>query len=295
MVFTNRVLMVRPAHFGFNTQTQKSNTFQSVINLSESEIAKKAVEEFDMAVDKLRSLGVEVFVVQDAESPITPDAIFPNNWFSTHGNGNAYVYNMLTPNRKAEVNLHALAQAGYSEIEDLRHQNNFVLEGTGSMVIDHDAKIIYACVSERTELAALRTMGEELGMQVCAFTATNTVGIPIYHTNVMMFVMNGMVAICLESIFDANERQAVRKTIEQTGKEVLELSLVQLNNFSGNMIQLVNKHGSPILVASDRAWQGLSAVQKNKVKKLSAVCTLPISTIETIGGGSARCMIAELF
>lgn len=295
MAFTSKVMMVRPAHFGFNPQTLQSNSFQSKVNLPTADIAHRAKMEFDAAVKKLELCGIDVAVVIDSSNPITPDAVFPNNWFSTHGNGKAYVYTMLATNRKAEVNMAALAKLGYSNITDLRQQNDMVLEGTGSMVIDHEAKIIYACLSERTNLTLLQFMGKELGMEVCVFNASNTSQIAIYHTNVMMFVMNGMVAICLESIFDTHEHNMVRKTIERSGKKVLELSLTQLNNFSGNMIQLLNQEKQPVLVASETAWNGLTAQQQDKIEQLSAVCTIAIPTIETIGGGSARCMIAELY
>lgn len=295
MTFTSKVMMVRPANFAFNAQTKKSNSFQSVCNESETQITQQAKVEFDAAVEKLISYGIEVAVVNDSKTPINPDAVFPNNWFSTHTNGKVYIYNMLARNRKTEVNTNVIFDLGYSNITDLREQSALVLEGTGSMVIDQASKVIYACLSDRTNLSMLHFMGKELGMKICAFNASTSEGVAIYHTNVMMFVMNGMVAICLESIFDANEREMVRKTIECSGRKMLELSLAQVNNFSGNMIQLLNREKQPVLVGSDTAWNSLTALQQKRIKQLSAVCTIAIPTIETIGGGSARCMIAELF
>lgn len=292
--FTSKVFMIRPAHFGRNSETLETNSFQSKITYNtEVEIAEKAILEFDAAVVKLQRAGIEVRVFQDSEAPIKPDAVFPNNWISTHASGEIILYPMLTPNRKAEVRMDVVEELGSSKMYDFRTKPDLVLEGTGSVIIDHRAGMIYYGKSDRTNSVLVEKLAALLGFQTCGFTAVDHLNHPIYHTNVMMFVMHGFVGIGLESISSTAEREAVKETILNTGKKILELTYYQITQFAGNMLQLRNDKGGFVLVCSATAWKSLEKEQKELIKQQTEVVTLDIPTIELYGGGSARCMIAE--
>lgn len=293
MRFARKVFMVRPTHFGLNVQTAKTNSFQSKIKfIGDQEISNQARVEFDNAVNKMQGFGIDVQVFQDTETPIKPDAVFPNNWISTHSTGQVFVYPMLTKNRQSEVREDIISSLKPVKLIDLR-VSEAVLEGTGSMVMDHESKLIYCCFSERTHMELVEKVASELGYPIYGFHSTDHQNNPIYHTNVVMFVMNGLVGIGLETIKDELERNHMLQQILDSGKEPLELSYYQITQFAGNMLQVLNKQGSPVLVCSKTAWNSLDENQKKRIEKNSKVCQLDIPTIELYGGGSARCMIAE--
>jgi len=296
--FTSSIFMVRPASFGVNPETSGTNAFQSKILMDKADvIQQKAESEFDTMVDKIRKHGVNVKVFQDTKDEVRPDAIFPNNWISTHPNGPTVIYPMLAPNRRLEVREDVVDYVMTSEKIDLTSfaEKEVFLEGTGCMVIDHQKGIIYVARSQRVDEELVEKVAEKLNFSICRFLATDHQNNPIYHTNVAMFVTHTHVGIALETIANEKERAEVVRAIENSGKKVLELSYYQITQFSGNMIQLQNKSGKLVLIASRSGWSALDEKQKRELEKESEIVTVDIPTIEMYGGGSARCMIAEVF
>ena len=294
--FTDKIFMVRPSHFGLNPETLSTNSFQSKITYDNPEvIAEKAKLEFDNAVQKISEAGIVVDVFQDTELPVKPDAVFPNNWVSTHSDGTLITYPMLTPNRQLEVREDIIKHINPKYICDFRNTEGKVLEGTGSVVLDQKNKIIYVSYSERTHVDLVNRLSQKLGFAICGFHAADHQNNLIYHTNVIMFVMNQFVAICLETIKSQEEKEKVKQMIIDSGKEILELTYYQITQFSGNMLQLQRNDNNMILVCSASGWGALDADQKDKIKEVTEVVPIDIPTIELYGGGSARCMIAENF
>ncbi len=296
--FTDKIFMVRPSNFGMNPETAATNAFQTKILLDKAEnIRSKAQYEFDAMVIDIQNAGIEVKVFEDTLEPIKPDAVFPNNWITTHQNGEVVLYPMLADNRKLEVRLDVLEWLSPKTIHDYRKvgKDTQVLEGTGSVIFDHESKMMYLGVSARSDEGLAKKLAEQYGFTICSFDATDHQNNSIYHTNVLMFVMHGMVGIGLETIRDSVERKRVEKTILDSGKQILDLSYYQLTQFAGNMIQLQNSEGEYVLVASQTAWNALDDMQKQLVESQTKVVPVSIPTIETYGGGSARCMIAENF
>ncbi|MFT4155368.1 citrulline utilization hydrolase CtlX [Parafilimonas sp.] len=295
---TNTILMVRPVAFAYNAETAVSNKFQAPGNAEAAQV--KALEEFDAFVAKLRENDIEVTVVDDTPEPHTPDSIFPNNWISFH-NGIIILYPMYAANRRAERKQAVLDMIkdkfSVTGIIDLTgyEKDNIFLEGTGSMVLDRKSKIAYACLSERTSKSALEDFCARMNYTPCSFTATDANGNLIYHTNVMMSIADAYVVICLDSIKDAKERNAVVTTIQNTGKEIMPISFEQMNRFAGNMLQLENKKGEKILVMSEQAHKSLTYEEISSLQKYNRIIYSKLDTIEMNGGGSARCMIAEVF
>lgn len=295
------VLLVRPSHFVFNHETAVSNAFQNKLELeSEDSIKQKAFEEFDLFAAKLRARGVHVFVFDDTPTPQKPDAVFPNNWVSFHEDGRVILYPMLAENRRHERRLDIIdtlkQDFEISEVLDLspHEKEGRFLEGTGSIVFDHKNKIAYACLSPRTDKELFLEVCKYLKYQPVYFNAHDKNGVEIYHTNVMMCVAEKFAVICMESV-DENDREKVRESLESTGHEIVEISFEQMANFVGNMLSLMTKDGACILAMSGSAYECLTEAQKEKIGCHCELLYLPIKTIETIGGGSARCMIAEIF
>jgi hypothetical protein len=290
--------MVRPANFGMNPETAGTNAFQTKLQFEKEElVSQKAITEFDEMVTKLESSGVEVQVFQDSKSPVKPDVVFPNNWISTHENGEVVLYPMLAENRRLEFRPDVVDWLNPSNLIDFRdsqNQNTF-LEGTGSIVLDNEAKIMYVGISPRTNLKLAKNLAQKLDFTICSFHPTDHQNNSIYHTNVIMFVMHGFVSIGLETIRDKTEREMVKRTILNSGKQILELDYYQITQFAGNMIQLRNNKNELVLVCSTTAWNSLKADQKELIENKTKVITVEIPTIEMYGGGSARCMIAEKF
>ncbi|MGI8543401.1 MAG: citrulline utilization hydrolase CtlX [Aridibacter sp.] len=297
----NKILMVRPAKFGFNPQTAESNAFQKEVDLTDEEIQENAVWEFDSMVNKLRENGIEVLVCDDSESPSTPDAVFPNNWFSTHAGGTLCLYPMEAEARRFERNPQIInklkenfAVAKTLDFTEFENQNKF-LEGTGSLVLDHENKIAYASISSRTNEDALKDWSNKLDFEIFKFRSFDRNGKAIYHTNVMMCLGDDFAVACLKSISDKNEKRLFREKLYQTGKEIIEISFEQMNNFAGNMLLLQNKKNEKILVLSKTAFESLNKKQIEKLGSHAKLLSFDIDIIEKCGGGSVRCMIAEIF
>lgn len=299
MQTTNTVLMIRPAHFAFNPDTAINNRFQQP-PADPIGAQHKALEEFDGYVDTLRKNGVDVLVVQDTPAPHTPDSIFPNNWWSSHADGSLVLYPMEGQNRRLERNkgvLQVLEQRfAISHTIDLSHleQQNIFLEGTGSMVLDRQHRISYACHSGRTHSNALHQFAERLGYQVCVFHAVDRHQAPIYHSNVMMSVGRDLSVVCLQALPEAHERLTLERSLRDTGKDILALDFDQLEAFAGNMLEVHNRNGQQLLVMSASAWQSLKPAQRQHVERHTRPVVVNIDNIERIGGGSARCMLAEV-
>ena len=291
--------MIRPVNFGFNTDTAINNAFQ--VAGHEEGAQEKALQEFNGFVDKLRGAGVDVTVVDDVPEPYTPDSIFPNNWISFHDDGTIVLYPMHAPNRRLERKPHVLDALGkkfiVSTTIDLSAEENGgkFLEGTGSMVLDRDQHIAYACLSARTDKGLLEHFCALTGFRAMSFDAVDQNGLPIYHTNVMMCVADRYVVICLDSIPTPEERKAVAACIASSGKHIVPISLDQMNRFAGNMLQVVNGKGEPSLVMSSQAFHALDPGQVGLLTSFNPIIHSPLDTIEANGGGSARCMMAEVF
>lgn len=298
---TNHILLVRPASFGANAQTKVTNTFQQELLLTPAAINQKAQQEFDAFAATLQAAGIHVLVVEDTPQPSKPDAVFPNNWISLHPDGSIFLYPMHTPNRMAERRLDIVEALKKSfkvaSVTDFHHpeKDNWVLEGTGSIVFDHIARKAYACQSPRTNPILFNEVCERLQYQPILFDAYGTDGTPIYHTNVMMCVGEGFAVICLDSITDIQQKELVAHSLIGSGHELIEISLKQMNQFAGNMLQLTNKAGQSITVMSQTAFNSLTTKQRQQLETHTQLLPIPIPTIETIGGGSARCMMAEIF
>ena len=302
---TSVILMVRPTHFGFNPETADSNFYQKQDPRHNDEIQRLALIEFDGMVAQLRDQGVEVLVMEDSESPLKTDAIFPNNWLSTHADGKLILYPMLSPNRRLERRKEILEQLlrlgfGISEIIDLSffEEHGQYLEGTGSMVLDRQAKVIYAAFSERTHPVPLEYLGQLLGYQMVGFDAKQEVEgklAPIYHTNVMMHVGTDIAVVCLESIIKSEERQKVIDSLTKSGKKVIPITARQKFQFAGNMLEVSNDGGEKFTVMSQAALDSLNVGQIQQIEKYTTIISPAIPTIEKLGGGSARCMMAEIF
>ena len=302
MQTTDTVLMIEPAAFGFNAETAQNNYFQ--INSENAETQTKALQEFKNFVEKLRSKGINVITVKDTLEPHTPDSIFPNNWISMHSDGTVVLYPMCAVNRRWErrSDILEMLQEKFQvkEIVDLsasENEGNF-LEGTGSMIFDHDYKIAYGSVSLRLDEKLFRDFCKKFGFTPVVFHSYQTANnerLPIYHTNVMMCVADKFVVICLDCIDDETERVNVVNAIVNSGKEIVEISENQMQQFAGNMLQIQNSEGKKFLVMSQSAYQSLTEEQISTIEKYSEIIYSDLETIETNGGGSARCMLAEVF
>lgn len=299
---SSHIMMVRPANFGFNEQTAESNAFQTNDqSVPQSEISTKAIAEFDAMVAKLRSVGIHVKVIQDTPVPVKPDAVFPNNWVSFHNNGTLVTYPMFTPNRQAEIREEILLEIKkeYKVKKHVRFERfirtGIYLEGTGSMILDRENRIVYACISARTQPDLLYNFAEWAEYEPILFLSKDAEGLEIYHTNVMMALGETFVVICLDSIPDPEEKRILLNKFAETNKEVIEISYMQMLSFAGNMLQLRNDKGDTYLVMSDQAHKSLTHEQIVKIQTHTNILPVKIDTIENFGGGSARCMIAENF
>jgi hypothetical protein len=296
---TSSLLMIRPASFGFNEQTAESNAFQqNPVNIEQ--VQHKVLQEFDAFAALLKSKGVNVTVINDTAEPQKPDAIFPNNWVSFHDNGDVLMYPMQAHNRRLERREDVIRKMEdrfiVNHIIDLSRfelQEKF-LEGTGSMVLDRENKFAYACLSPRTDAEVLDTFCKYFNYTAVTFNATDAQQKAIYHTNVMMCVGSRFAVICLDSITDATEKQVVVQSLHDSGKEVVNITFEQMNRFAGNMLEVQNTDGESLLVMSQSAHWSLTEGQINTLQQYTEIVSADITTIETIGGGSARCMLAEV-
>ncbi len=302
---TNSILMIRPINFRMNEQTAVNNYFQESVALQNAEINRKAQEEFDSYVFKLKSFGVEVLVISDTDTFDTPDAIFPNNWISFHTDGTVGLYPMFAENRRLERRDDILAkieEKGFlieqvvdytaAEFED------FFLEGTGSLILDRVNKKAYCALSVRADEELFIEFCEDFEYTPVVFIANQTVKEkrePIYHTNVMMCVAETFAVICLETIDNKSERKNVLKHLKEDGKQVIEITALQMHNFAGNMLQVRGADDELFLVMSAAAHESLTQSQIAKINNHCKIISSSLETIEACGGGSARCMMAEVF
>jgi hypothetical protein len=289
--------MIRPVAFTFNVQTASNNSFQ-IPNLANSQTQTLALQEFDEFVKKLTEVGVNITVIDDTLEPHTPDSIFPNNWISFHNNGLIAVYPMFAPNRRFERRFDVLDKLGdlfnLDEIQDYTasEKNNQFLEGTGSMVLDRENKICYACLSPRTEKSLLEKFCNDFGYHLVHFTANDANGNAIYHTNVEMSITSNFMIICKECIPNKAELAAI---LASTKKQVIEISLAQLNQFAGNVLEVLGTGNKKYLVMSEQAFKAYNQDQIAEIEKYNEILHAPLYNIESNGGGSARCMMAEIF
>ncbi|MCE2974111.1 MAG: arginine deiminase-related protein [Sediminibacterium sp.] len=299
MQTTSHLLMIRPVRFGFNAQTAVNNAFQ-IADANQQEVEKKAIAEFDDFVEKLRNAHVDVTVVEDTPEPHTPDSLFPNNWISFHSNGTIVLYPMFAENRRLERKPTVLAAIKnkflIQQTEDMSVYENrqLYLEGTGSMVLDRDNRFAYACLSPRTDRQVLENFCTRMNYTPVVFNSMDEKNQPIYHTNVMMCVADRYVVICLDSIPDEREKNNVIEKINASGKSIISISLSQMNHFAGNMLQIENNSGEKILVMSSQAYESLSPAQVAELSGYNRIIHSSLQTIESNGGGSARCMMAEI-
>ncbi len=301
---TDTVFMLKPSNFGFNVETAESNSFQSKDGAEETDrIKEAAIQEFDAMVEVLKRNGIDVIVFDDTEVPKKPDAVFPNNWISMHDNGLLVTYPMFAKTRRAErrddivdelTNRYKYERRITFDFYEEEKEPVF-LEGTGSLILDRINKICYACVSPRTHVFLIEKFCLLLGYSKEVFFARDQAGEEIYHTNVMMAMGEDFVVICLDSITDIDERKSVVTRLESTGKRIFEITMDQMNSFAGNMLQVSSKEGEANLILSQAAYDSLETEQKKELHSLSKLLVIPIPTIEKYGGGSVRCMIAEVF
>lgn len=304
---TNTIMMVRPYNFHFNEETAANNYYQKAIEgLDPASANEKAIREFDAFAEKLRAHGIDVAVFQDDAFPETPDSIFPNNWVSFHADGRIAMYPMFAENRRGERReemFELLADDFGFNVEEIEDFSGFetegiFLEGTGSMILDRVHKIAYAALSIRTDITVLETWCVRFDYEYIAFTANQTVGeerLPIYHTNVMMCLGSEFSVICLNCIDDETERKDVVNSLKKTGKKIIEITENQKEHFAGNMLNVANKDGKEFLVMSSAAYQSLRKDQIEAIEKHASIIHSSLDTIEALGGGSARCMMAEVF
>ena len=302
---TNHIMMIQPVNFRYNEQTAVNNYYQQAMEgLTPDKAQEKALDEFNTFVGILRSNGVDVVVIPDTKDPDTPDSIFPNNWVSFHKDGTVGLYPMCAENRRDERRediLETLVDDYGFHIEEIKDFTEFeehdkFLEGTGSMILDRENKLCYAAISIRTDEQAVIQFCDEFGYEPICFTANQDVNserLAIYHTNVMMCVADNYVVICLDTIDDLGERQKVIDSLTKTKKEIIEISEAQKQLFAGNMLQVMGDQ--PYLVMSKSAHESLTESQITTIKKHNPIISSSLDIIEACGGGSARCMMAELF
>lgn len=303
---TNTILMIRPKQIRSNEQTATTNFYQKEsIKLSSKTLQQKALKEFDTLVEKLKEVGVKVIVLADSNETDTPDAHFPNNWISFHKDGTVAIYPMFAENRRLErredildiieehhFNIENIIDYSSAEVEGL------FLEGTGSLVLDRVNKKAYCAISPRADEDLLIEFCEDFEYTPIPFVAYQTINnkrVPIYHTNVMMCVANNFAVICSEAIDDKKERKNVIQHLKEDGKEIIYITQKQVEQFAGNMLQVLGSNNKPYLVMSTSAFNSLNKNQLQQIEKHNTIIHSELETIETCGGGSARCMLAEIF
>jgi hypothetical protein len=295
------VLMIRPANFGANPETAVSNAFQKSTE-SGATVQARALAEFDALAEALRAAGVAVELFEDRPEPVTPDAVFPNNWVSFHADGSAWLYPMQALNRRWERRrdiLDALgSERGYGlkDVHDLSYSelDGRYLEGTGSLVLDRVNRVAYAGLSPRTDGRLLQDWAARTGYEVVSFHPRDTKGRPIYHTNVMLCIGGAFALGCFDCITDKTERDRVIQRLIDTSHEVIAISPYQMEAFAGNMLELTGRYGETLVAMSARAERALNPDQRKALEKHARLVASPIDTIEDCAGGSVRCMLAEI-
>jgi hypothetical protein len=302
---TDTILMIEPVAFGFNAETAVNNYFQTNDQVPASDIQQLALSEFNNMVDILQKNGLNVIVVKDTLEPHTPDSIYPNNWISFQKDNRVAMYPMFAKSRRAERRIDVVERVigqgfNISQMVDYsvyENENRF-LEGTGSMIFDRTHRLVYAAISDRTDAELLAWFCNDFAYQAVPFRANQTVGdkrLPIYHTNVMLSVADSYVVVCLDSIDNVDERENLIEKIESTDKDIIEISENQLYSFAGNVLQVQNTANEKLLLFSQSAFDSLNKSQIEKLSSYNKLIPIPVPTIEKYGGGSVRCMIAEVF
>ena len=297
-------MMIKPVSFRYNEQTAESNFYQKIINnLTPEQVQENALNEFNVFVKKLENLRVNVFVIEDIESTDTPDSIFPNNWISTHSDGSIFMYPMFARNRRTERRSDIIEYLQNNFVvknvfnnTSFYENNNLFLEGTGSMVLDRENKIAYASISQRTNKKLLEKWCRKMNYYPISFSSNQIIGDkkePIYHTNVMMCVAEKYAVICLNTIDNEIEREMIVNSFKESGKEIIEISEEQTYRFAGNMLQVMGDR--PYLIMSTSAYESLTETQIDALEKYNPIIYSSLDTIEACGGGSVRCMMAEIF
>lgn len=296
---TKHLLMIRPCQFGYNEETAVNNAFQAPTG--ETDVQEKALEEFNQMAQLLEQHDIDLLIVDDSPNPPTPDAIFPNNWVSFHSNGTAILYPMFAPSRRRERKSGVLERI--REVFKIRHilnlseyeKQDLFLEGTGSMVLDRVNHVAYAGLSRRTSRKVLEEFCRKMSYKPVIFEATDHFGQPIYHTNVMMSLGEQFCVICLDCIRNEKQRETVKNELKKAGKEIIEISEQQLAGFAGNILQVRNRRDLRFIVMSSAAHASFRPDQLEGLSRHGKILHTPLPTIEINGGGSARCMMAELF
>jgi len=296
------LMMVRPVRFCYNEETAVDNAFMTNISSNKESTQEKARQEFDNYVSILKSKGVEVACFEDTLEPHKPDSIFPNNWISFHEDGTIVLYPMKAMNRRVERRediVEGLEKTfGYriSQKIDItgEEKNERFLEGTGSIIFDYINKIAYACVSQRTHKEVLEEIASKIGFKAHTFSSVDENGKEIYHTNVMMCLGERFALVCAQSIRNETEREKLVNSLKETGHEVIFLTYEQINHFAGNALEVSNPKGDKYLIISKSGFESLTEEQKTIIEQYDEIVPIPLDTIETIGGGSARCMIADI-
>ena len=298
--FSSKILMISPDKFRNNEHTLLDNVFQSK-KTNQNQIEHLAVKEFNRLRELISNSGIEVFSFDDDSKFDTPDAVFPNNWISFHYHHKAILYPMFAPNRRFERESKILDKLSVSGIEieiindySLYENENRFLEGTGSIVLDRKSKKAYCSLSGRSDLSLFKKFCSDMNYIPVVFNSSHE-SKPIYHTNVMMSICNNFTIICLDSIRDKNERNNVIENLNNSGLEIIDISINQMTSFLGNCIQLINSDQSPVLIMSSRAFNSITKSQIKRIESHTEIIHSDIKTIEDNGGGSARCMIAEIF
>jgi hypothetical protein len=295
------ILMVRPANFGFNRQTAASNAFQRSPDSAQSNYQDLALREFDALSEALQRAGMNVIVADDTQEPIKPDALFPNNWVSFHRDGTVVLYPMLAPNRRTERREEVIRKvigAGAfraTRTVDLTYRENHgkYLEGTGSLVLDRVHRMAYASLSARTDLDVLGEFAQQLDYELVTFESVDGTGKPVYHTNVMMAIGASFAVVCSASITELRHRDAVHSKLSAAGHEIIDISLEQMHQFAGNLLEL-SAAGSNLIALSTTAWRSLHAQQRRMLERHGRILAADIPVIERCGGGGVRCMLAEV-
>lgn len=300
---TCHVLMMRPASFGPNVETAASNALQRQPSVAEAEPAAAARREFDHLAASLRTAGVDAIVVEDTASPPKPDAVFPNNWISFHADGTVILYPMEAQTRRAERRPELIQwlerESGFRvrRVVDLSplEQSGQFLEGTGSLVIDHACGVAYAALSSRTHARAVAVFSRETGLETVTFDTRDEHGLPLYHTNVMLSIGGHFVVVCADVIADVGERRRVLERLAASGREILQITPARMRAFAANILEVATTDAQPVIAMSASARQSFSAGDIEALGRNAAIVAAPIPTIERVGGGSVRCMLAEIF
>lgn len=301
--FPDTVLMIRPAAFGYDEGTARTNRFQKAPSSDGERVHKEALAEFEAVKERLELLGVQVMVFEDTPDPPKPSAIFPNNWISFHEDGSVVLYPMLTESRKkerrSEIPERIEAESRFRVRRSIElsayEQEGKALEGTGSIVFDREMRIAYACRSPRTDIPLFEQLCERLGYQPVSFKAFDEQGAAIYHTNVMLALGAGFAILCEEVIEDPMERSMVKLQLQESGRKLIIIDRDQLRAFAGNAYQLCSSEGDHHFLLSKRACDSLNEEQLQRIESHSAIECLPVGHIEEAGGGSIRCMMAGIF